>query len=116
MSNVKVIHPHDALCPSLNCIDSGCEDCCRCDLIAKVRQDQQILSLSTRVRELKPYANGYCDGERDMLAKCIAAVEALEPLLFVDKHHGGYDCCGCSTLDALHEDALAAMRALQEKP
>jgi hypothetical protein len=90
MSNVKVIHPHDALCPSLNCIDSGCEDCCRCDLIARVRQD--------------------------MLAKCIAAVEALEPLLFVDKHHGGYDCCGCSTLDALHEDALAAMRALQEKP
>ncbi len=42
MSNVKVIHPHDPLCPSLNCIDSGCDDCCRCDLITRVREDERI--------------------------------------------------------------------------
>ena len=74
---------HDPLCPqqprddgaTLTLLD-GTPVYCACALIAKVRQDQQILSLSTRVRELKPYANGYCDGERDMLAKCIAAVEA----------------------------------------
>ncbi len=41
MSNVKVIHPHDPLCPAMNCIDSGCDECCRCPLIAKVRQDER---------------------------------------------------------------------------
>jgi len=41
MSNVKVIYPHDALCPAMNCIDSGCGDCCHCELIAKVRQDER---------------------------------------------------------------------------
>jgi hypothetical protein len=60
--------------------------CVTCDLIAKARED--------------------------MLAKCIAAVEALRPLLFVDKYDGGYDCCGCSTLDQLHDDAIVALRAL----
>lgn len=41
MSNVKVIYPHDPLCPALKCIDSGCDECCRCDLIDKVRQDER---------------------------------------------------------------------------
>ena len=104
MCNVKVIHPHDALCPSLNCIDSGCEDCCRCDLIAKVRQDERINSLRIRVRELKPYADAYCDGERDMLDKCIAAVDArIRPTLHPLENAG-------------IGEALAVLRALQEKP
>lgn len=32
---------HDALCPSVNCIDSSCDDCCRCDLIVKVRDAER---------------------------------------------------------------------------
>ena len=41
MSNVNVIYPHDPLCPALNCIDSGCDECCRCPLIAKVRDGER---------------------------------------------------------------------------
>ena len=83
---------HDPLCIELykQTISIPAERCVACHVIGMVRED--------------------------MLAKCIKAVEALEPLLFVDKWHGGYDCCGCSTLDALHEDSINAMRALQEKP
>jgi len=44
------------------------------------------------------------------------AVNGLEPLLDVEERNGGYDCCGCTTPSTLLEDALAAMRALQEKP
>ena len=58
------------------------------------------------------WEEGRQQGEADMLAKCITAVEALRPLLFVDKYDGGYDCCGCSTLDQLHDDAIVALRAL----
>ena len=60
---------HDPLCPMWSKVVGG--DVCDCDLIAKVRSDERINSLGTRVRELKPYADGYCDGERDMLARCI---------------------------------------------
>ena len=45
-----------------------------------------------------------------------AAVEALEPLLDVEKRNGGYDCCGCTTPGKLLADALAAIDALREKP
>ena len=103
---------HDPLCPTLLCNhndkgecwwgDFECPNPCRCDLIAKVRQDQRIISLSTRVRELKPYANGYCDGERDMLDKCISAVEWSHD-------HNPEHAQGLWL-------ALTELRALQEKP
>ena len=51
MSNVNVIYPHDPLCPAMNCIDSGCEDCCRCDLIAKVRHD----TVAAAVKQVADY-------------------------------------------------------------
>ena len=43
-------------------------------------------------------------------ARILAQVEALEPLLDVHRLDGGYDCCGCSTLNKLHEDVLAIIR------
>lgn len=45
-----------------------------------------------------------------MRAACIAAVEALEPRLDMEKHNGGYDCCGCTTPAALYVDVLDALR------
>lgn len=109
MSNVKVIYPHDPLCPAINCIDSGCGDCCRCDLIAKVRQDERINSLGTRVRELKPYADGYCDGERDMLAKCISVVEEIIP---DDSDNGSWEA---TIAAAWLRHAVSKLRALEDK-
>ena len=32
---------HDPMCPSANCIDGNCSECCQCDLIAKVRADER---------------------------------------------------------------------------
>lgn len=51
----------------------------------------------------KAYKQGR-DAER---ARIKAAVEALGPLLSVDKHKGGYDCCGCSTMVDLFDDVLS---------
>ena len=82
---------------------------CACALIAKVRQDQQILSLSTRVRELKPYANGYCDGERDMLAKCITVVEEIIP---DDSDNGSWEA---TIAVAWLRHAVSKLRALEDK-
>jgi hypothetical protein len=80
-----------------------------CGLIASVRQDERINSLGTRVRELKPYADGYCDGEMAMLAKCIEAVGALGHVTdCMWLHDEGVPCP--------HEDSVAALRALQEQP
>lgn len=43
------------------------------------------------------------------------AVAALEPMLDVNKHNGGYDCCGCSTPAMLLDDAVTAIDSLREK-
>jgi hypothetical protein len=83
---------------------------CQCDLIAKVRQDERINSLGTRVRELKPYANGYCDGERDMHAKCITAVEEIIP---DDSDSGSWEA---TIAAAWLRHAVSKLRALEEKP
>jgi hypothetical protein len=32
---------HDPLCPTHNCMDKSCAECCQCDLIAKVRADER---------------------------------------------------------------------------
>lgn len=54
--------------------------------------------------------------EQRVLDSAREAVETLDPLLAVEKHKGGYDCCGCDTPDKLLYDALAAIDALREKP
>ena len=61
---------HDPLCPAMNCIDSGCGDCCRCGLIAKVRDGERDSVAAVRLRTVF-WEQGYRDGQRDMLAKCI---------------------------------------------
>lgn len=39
-----------------------------------------------------------------------AELEAkIRPLIGIDKHHGGYDCCGCSTYDAILDAAIAVV-------
>ena len=53
--------------------------------------------------------------EQRLLDAAREAVETLDPLLAVEKHKGGYDCCGCDTPDKLLYDALAAIDALKEK-
>jgi DNA replicative helicase MCM subunit Mcm2 (Cdc46/Mcm family) len=109
MSNVKVIHPHDALCPSLNCIDSGCDDCCRCDLIAKVRQDEreevreEVAERIIKMADMQAEVAAAMASD-DMLAKCIAAVDArIRPTLHPLENAG-------------IGEALSALRDLQEKP
>jgi hypothetical protein len=131
---------HDPLCPFAPWPDEHCYQpdagVSVCSIIAKVREDMsnstQILgskprrcvleyeagvaagraeALGIRVREVMPYANGYFDGEDHMLAKCIAAVEAVSH----DFHCTSLDVrkppCNCP-----QGDALDALRALQEKP
>jgi len=82
---------HDPMCPytperqGFSGINSGFSSArsyvlgfpCLCDFIASVRQDERIESLGTRVRELKPYADGYCDGQRDALNAAVKRVEAM---------------------------------------
>jgi hypothetical protein len=63
---------------------------CHCDLIAKVREDERRQS-----------ASDYVDGERDMLAKCIAAVDAA-----VTEWESEWSI----------DDIYRALRAQQEKP
>jgi len=50
---------------------------------------------------------GYEQGQRDMLAKCIAAVEALDVCWYVD------DACQSQNHGILH-DVSRSLRALQE--
>jgi hypothetical protein len=58
-------------------------------------------------------SEGFQRGWTEAVAACIAAVEALESLLDMDKGEGGYDCCGCSTPSALYDDAIAVLRDLR---
>jgi hypothetical protein len=97
---------HDPLCPAMNCIDSGCGDCCRCGLIAKVRDGERDSVAAVRLRTVF-WEQGYRDGQRDMLAKCIEAVEAIT--------YG----TGMGWLDGewlARQETLTALRALQEQP
>jgi hypothetical protein len=55
----------------------------------------------------EPFSAFYDKGQRDMLAKCIEAVQAL-----VADDHRDIDCDTCAALDS----AINALRALQEKP
>ena len=107
---------HDPLCPWRQAEESDTAlgflagaAVCECDLIAKVRQDERFDSLGTRVRELKPYADGYCDGERAMLAKCIAALED-------DSFHDLDPAWSGTHWNNAVFECKKALRDLQEKP
>jgi hypothetical protein len=67
---------HDPMCPIIAAKEYHWR-LCLCGIIASVRQDERINSLGTRVRELKPYADGYCDGQRDALNAAVQRVESL---------------------------------------
>ena len=54
----------------------------------------------------------YEEGRAAALRDAVEAVKALAPMLNVAKWEGGYDCCGCSTLHQLHDDAVAAIETL----
>jgi len=77
---------------------------CLCDLIAKVREAERdgidAVRLRTAFNE-----QGYRDGQRDMLVKCIALIEESVPW-------------STENWIAVDERAaiLTALRALQEKP
>lgn len=49
----------------------------------------------------------YSDGVQVERARIKQAVEALGPLLDVDKYKGGYDCCGCSSPIDLFADIMS---------
>jgi hypothetical protein len=106
---------HDALCPFHARPDENCYQqdpgITLCDLIAKVRYDER----AKREKFWQPdeWGRAYAQGAEAMRAACIAAVEALESLLDMDKGEGGYDCCGCSTPSALYDDAIAVLRDLR---
>ena len=44
---------HDPLCPSLSCIDRTCEECCLCDLIARVRDEERESAREALERQAK---------------------------------------------------------------
>jgi len=108
---------HDPLCPqgggaSITTTEGLGDFPCLCDLIAKVRENEHTAreedgpwfrSVVHGCCEEKQTA--YADGQRDMLAKCIAFIEEAVPW-----SHDNWI--------AVDERAaiLAALRALQEKP
>ena len=61
------------------------------------------------------YADGHKDGQRDMLAKCIAAVEALRGYEMPSTYYAERDEYATGWTE--HSDeVLAALRAMEEKP
>ena len=51
----------------------------------------------------------------DEREKAAQRVEALEPKLDMSKWDGGYDCCGCSTLYRLFDEAVDAARGGEQE-
>ena len=96
---------HDPLC----FIDYNplMRECRICGLIAKVREDERSKDLDYAYVA----AQAEADGQRDMLAKCIAAVEAVPHDFFCASLDDRKPPCNCP-----QGEALAELRALQEKP
>lgn len=90
---------HDPLCPSA---DGSNDIYCECELIAKVREDERDCDKHGEV--IRYRCPHYQQGRQDMLAKCIAVVEACGD----DK---GYVYSDTMTGVVW---ALDALRALQE--
>jgi len=110
---------HDPLCPPMNkhhiyCpvwdFDNECDDCCRCDLIAQVLSDEQKGIIGSVELAAIGQANqqAYREGQRDMLAKCITAVEEIIP---DDSDNGSWEA---TIAAAWLRHAVSRIR--QEKP
>ena len=108
---------HDPLCSWYGSTEFetviGCDDC---DLIAKVRVEESNRVMTMRYTQVKGWqemkeAIAYQQGMEDMLAKCIAAVLGVSVYRWpYSEPHDEYT--ECITVDG----AVAALRALQEKP
>ena len=85
-------HGYCSMQHGLFCIH--CHQWCICNVIAKVREDECSKDLDYAYVA----AQAEADGQWDMLAKCVAAVESL-PGLFTRR-----------------QEVMEALRALQEKP
>lgn len=79
---------------------------CLCDLIAKAREDERDKDLDYRYIA----AQAEAQGQRDMLAKCIAAVEATWHAVCDRKEYPQCDYC------YIVIDVLETLRDLREKP
>jgi len=60
------------------------------------------------------YDIAYAKGQVDALNDAVNRVETLKPRLWMTTFEGGYDCCGCSTLMDLYDDAIAAIKGDQK--
>ena len=103
---------HDPLCPwrKANKTDTfetyfgGGFAVCHCDLIAKVREDERRKADGQSVILSSDCEKQIAEAGRDMLAKCITAVDArIRPTLHPVENAG-------------IGEALAALRALKDKP
>lgn len=94
---------HDPMCPFAPWPDERCYQpdagVSICSIIAKVREDERDKDLDYRYIA----AQAEAQGQRHMLARCIAAVDGMV-----------IDTVGNSA--ATVDQAIAALRALQEKP
>jgi len=80
---------------------------CICDVIAQVREDERLKNLDYAYIA----AQAEADGQGDMLAKCIEAVEALSHDFYCASLDVRKPPCNCP-----QGDAIDALQALQEKP
>jgi hypothetical protein len=86
------------------------QDWCICDRLRAC--EQRVLdAIDLPAANVQYQKVGYADG----LDAAREAIAALEPMLDVNKHNGGYDCCGCSTPAMLLDDAVTAIDSLREK-
>jgi len=101
-------HGYCSMQHGLFCIH--CHQWCICNVIAKVREDERA-SLTAEWMSNHGEKWEFAAGQRDMLAKCIAAVEAYaeERLTVTKKPNMSEDITA-----ALHV-AVNRLRALQEK-
>jgi hypothetical protein len=80
-----------------------------CRWIAELREDERKNAVGTRVPEVKTYADGYFDGQGNMLSRCIEAVQRV----------AGYSVpAGMSLemfIDAMRHEYVAVLRDLWDQ-
>jgi hypothetical protein len=113
---------HDPICPqgggaSITTTDGLGDFPCLCNLIAKVREDERDGIQAVRLRTLFN-EQGYRDGERDMLAKCIALCDSHITRINNEAASQDYERFAnefYANADGI-EFIVGELRALQEKP